>query len=102
MGICAIVLERQISPLRGVNRYCYAYIDRVATETHAKTIGALIRRRRVELGLTQTGLSALLGVSVWSIHQWESGRARPRQFRKQIADWLGAGTDSFFNPHAGQ
>lgn len=88
MGICAIRLERQISPLRGVNRYCFAFIDKAATASHAKNIGALIRKRRIDLGLTQTALSALLGASVWSVHQGESGRARPRQFRKEVADWL--------------
>ena len=97
MDICSILIERRVPQDRGVNRYSFAFLDRVAIATEAKTIGAMIRKHRVEKGLTQVGLAALLGTSPFTINEWEQGHYRPTRFRTQVAKWLGVSVESFFN-----
>ena len=42
----------------------------------ARYVGARLRARRVELGLTQQALAALLRVSTQQIHKYETGASR--------------------------
>jgi DNA-binding transcriptional regulator YiaG len=42
----------------------------------------LIRTLRTHLGITQKELALLIGVTVGAIHQWESGKFRPRTDKK--------------------
>lgn len=37
-----------------------------------------LRARREALGLSQTDLASYLGVSYWTLRNWESGRRAPR------------------------
>lgn len=41
------------------------------------TVGDIIRRARIERGLTQTELARLVGVTKGAISQWETGRGMP-------------------------
>ena len=44
----------------------------------AKTLGQRIRKRRLEMGLKQVDLAALLGVNKGTIVNWEKDRNKPR------------------------
>lgn len=45
----------------------------------APVLGNLIRQARIDAGLTQAGLSALLnGVQQSTVSMWESGKQRPK------------------------
>lgn len=45
---------------------------------HADLDGKAIRALRLELGLTQTSLAVLLGVTPAAVQLWEQGRSQPR------------------------
>lgn len=64
----------------------------------AKRIGALILSRRQQQGLSRTELASILGVSAWSIKEWEKGRSSPDKFRRQVTEWLGGEGEALFNP----
>ncbi|HET7720832.1 MAG TPA: helix-turn-helix transcriptional regulator, partial [Acidimicrobiales bacterium] len=58
-------------------------------------VGQRIRRRRVELGLTQVAAAAAIGVAQPTLAGWEIGRARPgRDLAAAIARFLGEPLDS--------
>ena len=60
-------------------------------EAPGDLVGAAIRRRRLERGLTQVDAAALLGVGQATLAGWEIGRARPgRDLAPAIAEFLGA------------
>lgn len=44
--------------------------------TSLSQLAAVVRARRVELGLTQAALAEAAGVSRWWVSEFESGRAR--------------------------
>jgi DNA-binding XRE family transcriptional regulator len=50
----------------------YVYLGNV------HTLGDHIRKRRIEIGLSQRQAGAEIGVRTQVIHAWESGEARPR------------------------
>ena len=66
----------------------------------AQRIGNVILSRRTRQGLSRTGLGSLLGVSAWSIKEWEKGRSFPDKFRRQVAEWLGPESDAVFSTTA--
>lgn len=45
--------------------------------TEPKTIGEHIRGRRLELGLTQRQAGEILGVTEWTVANWEKGYTQP-------------------------
>lgn len=77
MANYTIAVEQWIAQERRVNRCSFEYHDRMALAKEAKTIRDAIRKRRVEEGLTQSGLARILGTSSWSINEWEAGHFRP-------------------------
>jgi DNA-binding transcriptional regulator YiaG len=44
----------------------------------------LFRSLRKHLGISQKELAVLAGVTVGAVHQWESGRFRPKQDKKAV------------------
>lgn len=44
----------------------------------SKLLGERIRRRRMELGISQGRLAKIMNVTQGSISQWEKGRTHPR------------------------
>jgi DNA-binding transcriptional regulator YiaG len=48
-----------------------------ARRVGARTLGEQIRKRRLELGLSQQALGRRLGVGRITLHRWESGALRP-------------------------
>lgn len=51
-------------------------MEAAATPARA-TIGRRIRRARLELGMGQQEFARRLGVTAWSVTQWENERRRP-------------------------
>jgi hypothetical protein len=66
----------------------------------AQRIGTAILSKRTRLGLSRTALGSLLGVSAWSIKEWEKGRSFPGKFSKQVAEWLGPEGEAVFSTGA--
>lgn len=61
-----------------------------AFSTEPKTLGEHIRRRRLELGLTQRQAGERLGVSGWTMANWEKGHTKPTAHAQQaVAALLG-------------
>ena len=57
--------------------------------TDLRTIGDHIRKPRLDLGLLQKDVAAIIGVSVCTITNWEKGNTEPmRAHRRPIADFL--------------
>jgi len=52
-------------------------------------VGARIRRRRQELGLTQEELAVLVGVSARAVIRWELGRNFPSRHQGRLEAVLG-------------
>ena len=48
-----------------------------------RDIGATVRARRTELGLTQAELAHRVGVSPETVWRWELGKSRPRRQARQ-------------------
>ncbi|TYO96719.1 helix-turn-helix protein [Geothermobacter ehrlichii] len=58
-------------------------------EKEPATLGEHLRRKRIELGLEQKELAAMLGVSVSTIWNWENGWSINWQYYPQIIRFLG-------------
>ena len=56
-------------------------------------VGARIRRRRQELGLTQEELGARVGVSARAVIRWEAGLNFPRRHQGRLEAVLGIRLD---------
>ncbi len=97
MAICPILVQQRIPSENRVNSYSFAYLNRVALETEPKTIGAAVRKCRVQKGLTQSELGRLLGVSSWTVNAWEAGHSRPAKFRHLVAKWMGVSVETLLN-----
>ncbi len=62
-------------------------IERQATEEElrkSRFSPRLIRNIRTRLGISQKELALLSGVTVGAIHQWESGKFRPKDRKKAV------------------
>ena len=56
---------------------------------HPKTLGKLIKKRRLELKLLQRDVAVQLGISSVSLSSWERGVVSPsRRFEKSILEFL--------------
>jgi DNA-binding XRE family transcriptional regulator len=54
-----------------------------------KTIGDLLRRKRLDLSLFQKDVAEIMGVSVDTICYWENGRVKPsRRLSQRIAQFF--------------
>ena len=61
----------------------------------ATTLGLRIRKRRLEMGLKQVELGALLGVNPRTIVSWEKDRTRPRSSQMEaVVEGFLKGRDS--------
>ena len=49
-----------------------------------QTLGDHLRRRRLKLGLYQREVAARLGVNVWTIQNWETGRVASRKIQERL------------------
>jgi DNA-binding transcriptional regulator YiaG len=61
-----------------------------ALSTEPRSLGEHIRRRRPELGLTQPHAGERLGVSGWTVANWEKRHTKPDiHARQAVAAFLG-------------
>jgi DNA-binding transcriptional regulator YiaG len=61
--------------------------------------GGHIKRMRLERGLRQRDLAALLGVSVASVRNWETGRCGPSKALATLILWIAGGSRGCGDPH---
>src|SRR3990172_860195 len=60
------------------------------TDFEPRTLGAHLRRRRLEMKLTQKEVADQLGVVPWTVLNWEKGRTQPLiKFIPAIVGFLG-------------
>ncbi|MBX3381725.1 MAG: helix-turn-helix domain-containing protein [Phycisphaeraceae bacterium] len=69
-------------------------LKRKTFDFEPRSLGEHIRRKRLECGLTQRQLGPRLGVSGWTVANWEKGHSSPPMAATSvIVEWLG------FTPH---
>jgi DNA-binding transcriptional regulator YiaG len=55
-----------------------------------KTLIEAVRARRIALKMTLREFSKIIGRNMWTISEWENGRAVPRPSSRQLlVEWLG-------------
>src|SRR5207237_301709 len=60
-----------------------------AYPTEIKTLGDRLRARRLDLGLYQKDVAAIIGVTADTICYWENGRVQPsKMLQPRIADFI--------------
>lgn len=65
-------------------------LKRKAFDTEPKSIGERIHGKRLELGLTQRQAGERLGVSGWTVANWEKGHTQPiTHARRAVVAFLG-------------
>ena len=72
--------------------HCRKRLERWRAAKHPRTVGERIRAKRLELGYSQTGFSALLGIPSYRVSRLEHGDwgARPSPaLRTRVAAVLG-------------
>lgn len=70
-------------------------LKRKAFDFEPRSLGEHIRRRRLELGLTQWQAGKCLGVSEWTVANWEKGHTKPTAHaQKAVAAFLGCDPDT--------
>ena len=47
-----------------------------------------IKKTRIDLGLSQEGLARRLGVSLQTIHRWETGKTKPSPMAIKLLEGL--------------
>ena len=53
-------------------------------------LGDFIRKKRVESGLSQPQMAEIVGVSTWTVKQWEQNRFKPaRRLHEKVIAFLG-------------
>jgi DNA-binding transcriptional regulator YiaG len=61
-----------------------------------KTLIEAVRARRIALKMNLRNFSKTIGRNMWSVSEWENGRAVPRKSsRRKLIEWLG------FDPEEG-
>ena len=77
MPFCKAVLRAPRPPAPGYMR-------------NPRTLGEHIRKRRLDLGLTQKELASALGVDQWTVINWEvRGRTPAPQVMPRVVQFLG-------------
>ena len=67
--------------------------------SNPRTFGEHLRKRRIDLGLTQPEMAKILGVSNSAAGDWEYGDTRPlKRFRDKIREFMGAGLAATIEP----
>lgn len=78
----------------GIYKKSRRLVEYTVSRYPARTYGERIRRRRLELGLSQVVLAKLLGVSEMSVVGWEKGWHEPcRECREKLGKILGISCD---------
>ncbi len=90
LPFCKVTLQRKRCPRGPHFRQVTGY------PASPKTIGEMIRKRRLDLGLRQIDLAKILGCDEMSVVNWENGHRSPRvNSLAKVVEFLG------FDPFAG-
>lgn len=90
LGICAWVVERRISLKDRVLASCHYHMAALYENSRPKTLVEAARARRIALKMTLREFSKAIGRNMWSISEWENGRAIPQKSsRQRLVAWLG-------------
>jgi DNA-binding transcriptional regulator YiaG len=58
--------------------------------SNPKTLIEAVRARRIALKMTLREFSKIIGRNMWTVSEWENGRATPKpSSRKRLIKWLG-------------
>ena len=90
LGICAWVVRQYIPLKRRVLQNCHYHMVAFHANSKPATLIEAVRARRIALGISLRQFSEIIGRNMWSISEWETGRALPRASgRKLLVSWLG-------------
>lgn len=90
LGICAWVVERRVSLKMRVLQSCHYHMTAFHAGSEPKTLIGAVRARRIASKMSLREFSKVIGRNMWSISEWETGRAVPsKSSRQKLVDWLG-------------
>jgi len=76
LPFCHLTLKGQKPPPKGYS-------------VNPNSLGEYIKKRRMDLGLTQREVAFNIGANQWTVANWEKGRTEPAsRFIAKIADFL--------------
>lgn len=87
-----VKVDEQVQKLQAKDRLAETTSKAVSGEVTGRLSPRLIRSLRKKLGLAQNGFAKLLGVSIGSIVNWETGKMNPRpEMRAKMLSFRGVG-----------
>ncbi|MEN9284836.1 MAG: helix-turn-helix protein [Verrucomicrobiota bacterium] len=94
LGICAFRVERHISLKKRVTANCVQFVNQLVATSTPTTFAEHVRKRRLELKLSQKQLAKLLDSTHDTISSWELGQSKPQaKYRQRVVKWLGYDPD---------
>ena len=90
LGICAMSVEQRISLKKRVLPNHLQFIKQLVANSSPTTLREHLRKRRSELGLSQSQAAKQIGATLWRLSKWERGTVIPRRAnRAKLVAWLG-------------
>ena len=90
LGICSLQIAR-ILPLRHrLGRGGLRFLNSLVANATPVSLMEHVQQRRAALKLSQRELADMLGTTMYTISEWELGKARPTpSSRQKLVAWLG-------------
>ena len=90
MGICAVRVEQQIPWKSRLPPSCIQYLGQLMAKSVPTTFMEHIRKKRMDLKMTQNELGKRVSVCLFTVSKWECAKEVPRQgARRNLVKWLG-------------
>lgn len=90
LEICSWVVELRINLKYRVLSSCHYHMVTLHANSIPTTLIGAVRARRIALKMTLQEFSKIIGRNMWTVSEWENGRAVPRpSSRQRLVGWLG-------------
>ena len=94
LGICALRVQRHIPLKQRVSANCVQFVNQLVAAGTPTTFAEHVRKRRLELKLSQKQLAKVLDTTHDTISSWELGLSKPQaKYRARVVKWLGYDPD---------
>ncbi len=94
LGICALHVQRHIPLKQRVSANCVQFVNQLVAAGTPTTFAEHVRKRRLELKLSQKQLAKVLVTTHDTISSWELGLSKPQaKYRARVVKWLGYDPD---------
>ena len=95
LGICALRVQRHIPLKQRVTANCVQFVNQLVAAGTPTTFAEHVRKRRLELKLSQKQLAKVLDTTHDTISSWELGQSKPQtKYRARVVNWLGFDPDT--------